>query len=120
MPQSINPLAQLVTKTSESISIANNTVAGSSLMGDALAKADLDSKISQLSGGLNSGLNGLTGNTSTLNSLKSGASSLVAGAGTALGGIGNSISSTVSGGLNSLASVAGSTSNITADISGCL
>lgn len=120
MPLSINPLAQLVTKTSESISIATNTVAGSSLMGDALAKADLDSKISQLSGGLNSGLNGLTGNTSTLNSLKSGASSLVAGAGTALGGIGNSISSTVSGGLNSLASVAGSTSNITADISGTL
>ena len=88
-----------------------------------LEKANLDSKINQLSGGLNSGLNGLAGNTGGAFGQLSDRASAIGGAlpgATALGGIGNSITSTVSGGINSLQSVVGSTSNITADIAGGL
>ncbi len=122
MALSINPLAQLITSSTEAISKATNEAnAALPQAGDALSKANLDATISRLSGEIGSGLNGLTaGASSSFGTLKSGASNLVAGAGTALGGIGNTIQSTVSGGISTLQSVAGSTSNITADISGTL
>lgn len=122
MPLSINPLAQLITSSTEAIAKATNEAnAALPQVGDALSKANLDATISRLSGEIGSGLNGLTAGTgSTFGSLKSGASNFVAGAGTALGGIGNTIQSTVSKGVSTLQTVAGSTSNITADISGTL
>ena len=122
MPLSINPLAQLITSSTEAISKATNEAnAALPQVGDAVSKSNLDATISRLSGGIGSGLNGLTaGIGSGFGELKNGASNFVAGAGTALGGIGNTISSTVSGGISSLQTVAGSTSNITADISGTL
>lgn len=122
MALSINPLAQLITSSSQAISKATNEAqAAIPQVGDALSKANLDATISRLSGEIGSGLNGLTAGTgSAFGTLKSGASNFVAGAGTALGGIGNTIQSTVSGGISTLQTVAGSTSNITADISGTL
>ena len=124
MPLSINPIAQLVASVSAGISRATNE-AQSRLpgAGDTLSKANLDSKINSLSGGVGSGLNGLTGNAKgAFGQLTDRASSFGTGlpGANALGGIGNSITSTVSGGLNSLQTVAGSTSNLTADISGGL
>ena len=122
MPLSINPLAQLITQSSEAISRATNEAnAALPQIGDAISKANLDGTISRLSGGIGSTLNGLTGTLPSVGGLNiSGATNLVAGAGTALGGIGNVASSTVGGAINSLQSLAGSTSNITADISGTL
>jgi hypothetical protein len=121
MPLSINPLSQLVSSISSSISKATNeSNAALANAGDAFAKADLQAKIDQASGAIGSGLNGLTGQaTGFANSLQNGAASLVAGAGTALGGIGNPVQSAV-GSIGSLQSVAGSISNVTADITGSL
>lgn len=123
MPLSINPLATLVANVSSSISQATNE-AQSQIAGgvSSLSKLGLDSKISQLSGGIGSGLNGLTGSIS--GGLAS-AQGLIGQAGDALnasgmGGIAGSIQSQVGGAINTLQSVAGSTSNITADISGSL
>lgn len=108
MPLSINPIAQLVSSVSQGLSQASNEAGNVFASGsNMLEKANLDSKINQLSGGLTSGLNGLAGNAKSLGT-------------TALGGIGNPITSTVSSGINTLQSVAGSTSNITADITGGL
>jgi hypothetical protein len=124
MPLNINPIAQLVASVSAGISRATNEAqAKLPGVGDALSKANLDAKINSLSGGIGSGLNGLTGDAKgAFGQLTDKASSFGIGipGATALGGIGNSISSTISGGLNSLQSVAGSTSNLTADISGGL
>jgi hypothetical protein len=124
MPLSINPIAQLVSSVSEGISKATNEAGNAFAAGsNMLEKANLDSKINQLSGGLTSGLNGLSSNAKgafgQLTDRVSSTGISIPGA-TALGGIGNSITSTVSGGINSLQSVAGSTSNITADIAGGL
>jgi hypothetical protein len=130
MALSINPLAQLITSASASIAQATNE-ANAALpgIGDAFSKANLDATISRLSGDIGSGLNGMT---SGAKSLLSSASSSLNGAGgsigntfgkintTGLAGLGTSIQSTVSGGISSLQSVVGSTSNITADISGTL
>ena len=124
MPLSINPIAQLVASVSSSISQASNEAGNSFAAGsNMLEKANLDSKINQLSGGITSGLNGLSSNSKgafgQLSDRVSANGISLPGA-TALGGIGNSITSTVSGGLNTLQSVAGSTSNLTADITGGL
>jgi hypothetical protein len=124
MPLSINPIAQLVASVSAGITRATNEAqAKLPNATDVLSKANLDSKISSLSGGIGSGLNGLTGNAkSAFGQLTDKASAFgnsLPGA-TALGNIGNSVSSTVAGGINTLQSVAGSTSNLTADISGTL
>jgi len=124
MPLSINPIAQLVASVSEGITKATNE-AQSQLPGvaDGLSKFNLDAKINSLSGGIGSGLNGLTGSAKgVLGQLSDQASAFgnsLPGV-TALGNIGNNISSTISGGINTLQSVAGSTSNLTADISGTL
>ncbi len=122
MALSINPLSQLVSSVSSSISQATNEAqAGLTNAGAALSKAGLDAKISSLSGSIGSGLNGLTGTMGTsLNGLTSGASSMLASAQSAMGGIGNPITSKVGGAIDTLKSVAGSTSNIAADISGGL
>jgi len=120
MALSINPLAQLITSASASIAQATNE-ANAALpgIGDAFSKANLDSTINRLSGGIGSGLNGLTAGAS---SLMASAQSTLNGIGTpsGLSGLGTSIQSTLSGGISSLQSVVGSTSNITADISGTL
>jgi hypothetical protein len=122
MALSANPLAQLITSSSQAITQATNEAqARLPQIGDALAKANLDATISRLSGEIGSGLNGLTAGTGTgLDALKNGASNFIAGGGTTLSGLGNTIQSTVAGGISTLQTVAGSTSNITADISGTL
>ena len=123
MPLSTNPLAQLVASVSEGITKATNEAqAALPSMSSALSKANLDSKISSLSGGIGSGLNGLTG---SISSGLASAQGLVGQAGAALnssgmGGIASTVQSQVGGAINSLQSVAGSTSNIAADISGGL
>ena len=123
MPLSTNPLAQLVASVSEGITKATNEAqAALPSVSSALSKANLDSKISSLSGGIGSGLNGLTG------SISSGMSSVqgLVGQATAglnangMGGIASTVQSQVGGAISSLQSVAGSTSNIAADISGGL
>lgn len=117
MALSINPLAKLVSSVSDSVSQATNA-ASSKLpqVGDAISKANLDSTIDRLSGGITSGLNGLTAGAKD-------AFGSVAGAQSALGKIGGVASSipgagALAGGINSLQSAVGSTSNIAADISG--
>ena len=122
MALSANPLARLVASVSESVSQATNEAqARLPEVGDAFSKANLDATISRLSGEIGSGLNGLTAGTGTgLDALKNGASNFIAGGGTALSGLGNTIQSTVAGGISTLQTVAGSTSNLTADISGTL
>lgn len=131
MPLSINPIAQLVANSSEAISKATNEAQAAITSGiSMLDKANLNSKISQLSGGLNSGLNGLVGSakdaTGAITGAVGSASSSLSALGnslpgaSALGGIGNTITSTVSGGISTLQNVAASTSNITADITGSL
>ena len=124
MPLSINPLAQLVSSASAAVSRATNDAANQFAAGsNMLEKANLDSKINQLSGGLTSGLNGLSSNAKgAFGQLtdKAGSFGIAIPGATALGGIGNSITSTVSGGINTLQSVAGSTSNLTADVAGGL
>jgi hypothetical protein len=124
MPLSINPIAQLVASVSAGITKATNEAqARLPSASDTFGKLNLDSKINSLSGGLGSGLNGLTGSAKgafgQLTDKASAFGNSLPGA-SALGGVGNSISSTISGGINSLQSVAGSTSNLTADISGTL
>lgn len=114
MSRSTNPLSKLVTTTSAALSQATNE--GQAFLqssASALDKAELDNKISRLSGELNSGLNGM--------------SSAAGEFGAKLGGmksefssIGAQIQSKVAGGINSLQSAVGSTSNIAADISGSL
>jgi hypothetical protein len=114
MALNINPLAQLIASASESISKASNEASAKLPgIGDAVTKAGLDAKIGQLSGGLNSGLNGLA----------AGAKSALGAGQTALGNIGNVASSipgasALAGGVSTLQSAIGSTSNIAADISG--
>ena len=124
MPLSINPIAQLVASVSAGITKATNEAqARLPSASETFGKLNLDSKINSLSGGIGSGLNGLTGSAKgafgQLTDKASAFGNSLPGA-SALGGIGNSISSTVSSGINSLQSVAGSTSNLTADISGTL
>jgi len=119
MPLSINPLAKLVAGISEVTSRTTNALSTAIPdISSKVSKANLDSKISQLSGGLNSGLNGLA---STGGGFQNGGFGSVGVAGqTALRGIGNSVTSNANKVLDSLQSVAGSTSNLTADIAGSI
>jgi hypothetical protein len=116
MPLSINPLATLVANVSSSISQATNE-ASTQLTNatSSMSKFNLDSKIASLSGGIGSGLNGLTG---TLQGGLASAQDVLNSTG--MGGMASGIQSKVGGAISSLQSVAGSTSNITADISGSL
>lgn len=106
MSLSINPIARLVASVSEGIAKATNEAqAKLPAAGNAVSKANLDKKISSLSGELGSGLNGLTSNLPN---------------DSALGGLAGTVRNNVSGAIDTLRSVAGSTSNIAADISGSL
>jgi len=127
----INPFASLVAGLSDSIQKTQEADAVT-LPGDfAQAKAELDSKISRASGELGSGLNGSTGNLTVspfgggaFNNAKRGSTQQAAyGANTAItgmGGFADAARSKFSGAVDSLRSVAGSTSNIAADISGTI
>ncbi len=117
MALSINPIAQLVASVSEGITKATNEAqAQLPNVSSALSKANLDAKISQLSGDIGSGLNGLTGNLKNLTGQATGALGGISG----MGNVASAVQSKVGGAINSLQSVAGSTSNIAADISGSL
>jgi len=121
MPLSINPLAQLITSSTEAISKAAGEA--SAAIGDSFNKANLDAKISQLSGDIGSGLNGMTASAKgAFGTLTDKAGGFGLNPGSALSGLGNITSSIpgVGAGINSLQSVVGSTSNIASDISGSL
>jgi hypothetical protein len=138
-PSFISPLANLVSTTSTQI--------GQSLLeaqgkipspGDILAKANLNDKLNQLTAGVGSAFNGITGAlpsagglsignlTSSAGNLSSIAGSAFGNATSAIGNVGNVVQNAVGGAggiggaISSLQSAAGSTSNITADISGAL
>ena len=103
----VAPFSQLVAAVSENISQATNE--GQAALQDAssaLDKLKLDDKVSELAGGFKSGLNQLAGDVKNF-----GAS--------AMGG-NNTIQSAVGGAVDKLRTVAGSASNIAADISGTL
>jgi hypothetical protein len=138
-PSFINPLANLVSSASTQISQSFLAAQGKiPSPGDLLAKANLNEKINQLSGGVGSALNGLTGSLPSLGGLNIGNATNIVGnisgaagnalgnATSAIGGASNAVQnavggiSSVGGALSSLQSVAGTTSNIAADISGAL
>jgi len=103
----IAPLSQLVAGISESVGQATNE--GQAALQSAsseISKLNLDEKASDLSAGFKSGLNQLAGNAKNF-----GAS--------AMGG-NLTVNSAVGGAVDKLRSVAGSTSNIAADISGSI
>jgi hypothetical protein len=103
----INPFSLLVTGISEDISrVTNEGQAALQDASSALEKAKVDDKISELTAGFKSGLNQMAGDIKDF-----GAS--------ALGG-NNTIQSAVGGVVDKLKTVAGSTSNLAADITGTL
>lgn len=105
MSLSINPLSKLVASISEGISKATNQgQANLQAAASSISKENLDQRANDLAAGLESGLNGLSGNQQNFGN-------------TALGGNFN-ISSAATGAVSKLRTVAGSTSNIAADISG--
>ena len=115
----VNPFASLVAGVSSKIQQTQEADAAQLPGNFAQAKAELDDKISKASGEIGSGLNGFTGN------VKQGISQLqaslgTAGATTGLAGFAGAAQSKFSGAVDSLRSVAGSTSNIAADISGTI
>ena len=129
----VNPFASLVAGLSDSIQKTQEADAAQ-LPGEfTQAKAELDSKISKASGELGSGLNGFTGNvnaafsqsTALANNALRGTSALAAATGaggaiTGMGGFADAARSKFSSAVDSLRTVAGSTSNIAADISGTI
>ena len=127
----INPFATLVAGVSSGITKTQEAAEAALPSNFAAAKADLDDKISKLSGEIGSGLNGLTGNTkqglsqlqASLGAAGANASSGLGGlknAVTGLGGFADGAASKFGGAVDSLRTVAGSTSNIAADISGTI
>jgi hypothetical protein len=129
----INPFASLVAGVSTSIQRTQEAEAATLPGNFAEAKAQLDDKISKASGELGSGLNGLTGNvnaafsqsTALANNALRGTAALGAafgggGATTGMGGFADAASSKFTSAVDSLRTVAGSTSNIAADISGTI
>lgn len=118
-PKFVNPLANLVavnaTTITKTFSEVQNNLPN---IGNFTEKLNLDNKISQLAGGLTSGLNGLAA--AGPNLLGGVANNLTGFANTAMTGIGNPVQNAIGGAVSSLQSVTGSISNITADISGSL
>jgi hypothetical protein len=103
----VAPFSQLVAGISEGISQATNEgQAQLAAASSAIEKGKLDAKISDLSGGLESGLSQVAGGVKNFGT-------------SALGG-NPTVNSAVSGAVDKLRTVAGSTSNIAADISGSL
>ncbi len=131
-PSFISPLANLVSTTSTQIGQSLLEAQGKiPAVGDVLAKANLNDKINQLSGGIGSAFNGLTGSLPSAGGLNVGnltnvAGNAISGATSSISGIAGTVQNAVGGAggiggaISSLQSAAGSTSNITADISGAL
>ena len=126
-----NPQARLITDLQDNITTQQQLGLGNVIGENPLGKANLDGLTNQLGGGLGSGLNAFSQTNGILNNATGDAQSLLGGAGSALGGIGNPINTNVAGAsagitsltggtLGGLQSSSGSTSNITADISGAL
>lgn len=121
MALSINPLAKLVTSVSQQVSAAADSASGA-MNGEQFAslKQNINSTVSQLSGGIGSGLNGITSAASTFASDASGALGGVTGA---LGGIGNpiqSLASNAQGALGGIADAVGGISNVASNIGASL
>ena len=103
----VNPFSTLVASISDSFSQATNE--GQAALQSAaseVSKLKLDEKANELSGGLKSGLNQMAGDIKNFGN-------------SAMGG-NVTVNSAVGGAIDKLRSVAGSTSNIAADISGTL
>lgn len=118
MALSTNPLAKLVSSVSAQVGSAASAAQGAIPSGELQSlKANLDTKVAQLSGAVGSGLNGMT----------AAASDLSAKVGSAMGGVGNPIQSLASnaqgvlgGAAASLGGVAGAVSNAGAAIGASL
>lgn len=107
MSLSVNPLSKLIASITDSISKATNEgVAKLQSSSSVNSKQRVDEKVSLYGGGLDSGLNGSSGNPQNF-------------ANTAMGG-NSTVQSFATGAVDKLRSVAGSTSNLTADISGSI
>ncbi len=118
----INPQAALVSRVAGEISQAASEAKASFIAAASeLNKANLDSKVSRLSGELNSGLNGLSAGlgqaTSALGNISSVAQTGVNGI---VSGVAGAVGDVVGGVANTVQSVVGTTSNIVSDISGSL
>jgi hypothetical protein len=117
MARSENPLANLVATVSEQVSAAADAAPGA--IADAAGKFDslksnLDSTVSQLSGGIGTGLNGFT---AAAGDLANDARGALAGATGALGGVGSTIQSLASNATGALAGAAGALGGVAGGIS---
>jgi hypothetical protein len=121
MARSVNPFAQLVAGVSEQVSAASDAassaassaIAGASGSFDSL-KSNLDTTVSQLSGGIGTGLNGFT---AAAGNLANDARGALAGATGALGGVGSTIQSLASNATGALAGAAGALGGVAGGIS---
>lgn len=103
----VAPFSKLVASISDSLNQGTNEgQAQLAAVSSAIEKGKLDAKISDLSGGFESGLSQFAGDVKNFGT-------------SALGG-NSTVNSSVDGAINKLRTVAGSTSNIAADISGTL
>lgn len=117
MARSENPLANLVATVSEQVSAAADSAPGA--IADAAGKFDslksnLDATVSQLSGGIGTGLNGFT---AAAGDLANDAKGALAGATGALGGVGSTIQSLASNATGALAGAAGALGGVAGGIS---
>ncbi len=121
MPLSINPLAKLVSSVSQQVSAAADSASGA-MNGEQFAslKSNVNEKVSKLSGGIGTGLNGFTASASTL---VADAKNGLAGVTGAMAGVGNpiqSIASKAQGAVGSAAGAVGAISNVASNIGGSL
>jgi hypothetical protein len=121
MSRPSSPLADLVASVSEQVSAASD--AASSAASSAIAgasesfnslKSNLDATVSQLSGGIGTGLNGFT---AAAGDLANDARGALAGATGALGGVGNTIQSLASNATGAIAGAAGALGGVAGGIS---
>jgi len=117
MARSENPLASLVAAVSEQVSAAADAAPGA--IADAADKFDslksnLDATVSQLSGGIGTGLNGFT---AAAGDLANDARGALAGATGALGGVGSTIQSLASNATGALAGAAGALGGVASGLS---
>ena len=121
MARSVNPFAQLVASVSEQVSAASDAassaassaIAGASGSFDSL-KSNLDTTVSQLSGGIGTGLNGFT---AAAGNLANDARGALAGATGALGGVGSTIQSLASNATGAFAGAAGALGGVAGELS---
>ena len=121
MARSVNPFAQLVASVSEQVSAASDAassaassaIAGASGSFDSL-KSNLDTTVSQLSGGIGTGLNGFT---AAAGNLANDARGALAGATGALGGVGSTIQSLASNATGAFAGAAGALGGVAGGLS---